>query len=255
MKTRQIKYKFFATLLDAFRNYLQSDAIYEKYWGFSDEPPHTQDEFKVEQFQNLINTINRVPFDSEAADKGTAFNEIVDCIVLHKKSEKIDVSYVTDETGKKIGLQAVYNERTFQFPIELCLEVSRYFREAIPQQYVEAILPTRFGEVLLYGYIDYVAPFCTHDLKTTSSYSVGKYRDHAQHLVYPYCLWKNGADVELFEYNVVELGKKMWQTYTETYTFVPDRDVPRLTTWVEDLIDFIEEHRDLITNKKIFNLE
>lgn len=29
---QQPEYKFYATLLDAFTNYLKSDAIYEKYW-------------------------------------------------------------------------------------------------------------------------------------------------------------------------------------------------------------------------------
>ena len=66
MQTKQPKYKFYATLLDSFTSYLRSDAIWERYWGFSENPPHTPDEFKELQFQSLIDTINRVPFDSEA---------------------------------------------------------------------------------------------------------------------------------------------------------------------------------------------
>lgn len=71
-----IKWRFYATLLDTFMNYVESDAVWEKYWGWSDAPPHTPEEFRQEQFQQLIDRINRVPFDSEAADKGTAFNEV-----------------------------------------------------------------------------------------------------------------------------------------------------------------------------------
>ena len=81
-----VKFKFYATLLDAYQNYLDSDIIWSKYWGWSENPPHTPEEFKKIQFQSLIDKINRVPFDSEAADKGTAFNEVIDCMVLHRNS-------------------------------------------------------------------------------------------------------------------------------------------------------------------------
>ena len=47
MQTKQPKFKFYATLLDAFTGYLRSDAIYERYWGFSENPPHTPEEFKA----------------------------------------------------------------------------------------------------------------------------------------------------------------------------------------------------------------
>lgn len=76
---QQPKYRFYATILDAFWNYLNSDIVYARYWGFSENPPHTEDEFHELQFQELIDRINRKPFDSEAADRGTAFNEI--CLV------------------------------------------------------------------------------------------------------------------------------------------------------------------------------
>lgn len=38
MQTKQPKFKFYATLLDAFTSYLKSDAIWERYWGFSENP-------------------------------------------------------------------------------------------------------------------------------------------------------------------------------------------------------------------------
>ena len=59
MQTKQPKFKFYATLLDAFTSYLKSDAIWERYWGFSENPPHTPEEFRQQQFQSLIDTINR----------------------------------------------------------------------------------------------------------------------------------------------------------------------------------------------------
>ena len=81
MKNQQLNYCIYATLLDAFWGYLNSDVIWDKYWGWSENPPHTSEEFHEQQFHELIDRINRKPFDSEAADRGTAFNEIIDCMI------------------------------------------------------------------------------------------------------------------------------------------------------------------------------
>lgn len=237
------KFKFYATLLDAFSNYLRSDAIYERYWGFSENPPHTPEEFKEQQFQSLIDTINRVPFDSEAADRGTCFNEIVDALIENRKPNGVEVERVDG-----VLYRASYNERTFDFPIALCLEFANYYKGALTQQRVEAILPTCFGEVLVYGVIDELMPMSIHDIKTTGNYYVGKFKDHWQHIVYPYCLMRNGGDVRLFEYNITDFKN----TYTESYTFVPERDIPILTDHCEEFIRFLNDNRDLITDKKIF---
>ena len=237
------KFKFYATLLDAFSNYLRSDAIYERYWGFSENPPHTPEEFKEQQFQSLIDTINRVPFDSEAADRGTCFNEIVDALIENRKPNGVEVERVDG-----VLYRALYNGRTFDFPIALCLEFANYYKGALTQQRVEAILPTCFEEVLVYGVIDELMPLSIHDIKTTGNYYVGKFKDHWQHIVYPYCLMRNGGDVRLFEYNITDFKN----TYTESYTFVPERDIPILTDHCEEFIRFLNDNRDLITDKKIF---
>lgn len=65
----QPNYRIYATLLDSYFNYLNSDVIYERYYGWSENPPCTEEEFRQKQFQELIDRINRKPFDSEAADK------------------------------------------------------------------------------------------------------------------------------------------------------------------------------------------
>lgn len=252
MQTKQLKFKFYATLLDAFTSYLKSDAIWERYWGFSENPPHTPEEFKEQQFQSLIDTINRVSFDSEAADKGTAFNEVIDCMIENRKSDKVQVerllSDMVDGRQNIVVLRTTYNNRQFDFPITICREFSNYYKGALTQQRVEAILPTCFGNVLLYGYIDELMPMSAHDIKTTGNYYVGKFKDHWQHIVYPYCLMQNGSDVRLFEYNITDFKS----TYTESYTFVPRRDIPVLIEHCEDLIRFLNDNKNLITDKKIF---
>lgn len=250
----KVAYKFYATLLDAFQNYVDSDVVYDKYWGWSENPPHTPEEFHELQFQELINRINRVPFDSESADKGTAFNEAVDCMIENRNSDKVKIAKV-ELNGIVIGVNALYNNREFYFDINLLREFANYYKGALTQQYVEAVIHTSKGVVLIYGYIDELLPTSVHDIKTTSQYYVGKFKSNSQHLVYPYCLIQSGNDVRTFEYNVGVIGKVGYSTYTETYVFEPERDMPILTQRVEDLIQFVEDNRDLITDKKIFGGE
>lgn len=251
--SQQPKYLFYATLLDGYQNYLSSNEIYQKYWGFAENPELTEEEFEQKQFQSLIDRINRVSFDSEAADQGTAFNEIVDCLILNCKSDKMEIS-----SDKEAGtITAIYNERTFVFPIALCREFSDYYKGAIPQVRTEAIIPTKYGDVLLYGYIDELMPTSIHDLKTTKSYTAGDFKDHWQHIVYPYCLNANGNNVTDFEYNVAAINRTKYavnyETHTEFFAYNSKTDIPRLTAHIEALIEFIECNKSLITDKKIFN--
>lgn len=272
MQQRNFRYKFYATLLDAYQDYLDSAEIYEKYWGSSDNPPCSLAEFQQKQFQGLIDRINRVPFDSEAADKGTAFNEVIDCMVMFRPSSKMSVERVykqvvrgdvsgdaeerwadVEYTDEVVGLNVYYNNRQFFFPIDLVHEVSAYYAGALCQQYMDGVLPTAFGNVLLYGYIDYIMPFSVHDLKTTSRYSVGKFKNHWQHKVYPYVLAQNGCPITDFEYNVVEWGRGN-NTFTEHYAFDKENDTEQLQRHCEDFIRFLLDNRSLIVDKKIFNL-
>lgn len=247
---QQLKYKFYATILDSFWGYLNSDVVWEKYWGWSENPPHTPEQFHELQFQELIDRINRKPFDSEAADKGTAFNELVDALIENRKPNKMNVERNAENTCYTV----VYNNRTFVFPISLCREFVDYFKGALTQIRVEAILPTAYGNVLVYGLIDELMPTTVHDIKTTGSYTVGKFKDHHQHLVYLYCLNKNGIPIKDFEYNIVEFGKNgnVVGTYTELYNYNPDAYMPKLTSICEEFICFLNENKDLITDLKIF---
>lgn len=252
-----IGFLLYPTLLDSFTGYLRSDEIWEKYWGFSDNPPFSPSEFRERQFKGLIDGINRVPFDNEAVAKGTAFNEVVDCIVENRTSDKVEVARVYQQIGYDgeppkghlVALDARIGERTFRFPIGIVREFSDYFRGASTQVRVEGVLPTCFGNVMLYGYIDELLPLSVHDIKTTGKYSVGKYKRNWQHIVYPYCLGCMGNDVRTFEYNVTDFR----ECYTETYVFDKERDTRRLRDIVEYFILFLNENKERITDKKIFN--
>ena len=249
-----VKYNFYATLLDAYQNYLDSDRLWEKFWGSSDNPKITITEYAEQSRKDLIDKINRVPFDSEAADKGTAFNEIIDCLIEHRNTDKMTVSKVYNDDKKITALSAKYNNRQFVYPIDLCKDLADYFKGAITQYFTEATINTKYGIVKLYGYLDELMPTCIHDIKTTSRYEAYKFRDHWQHIVYPFCLRQEGNDVSRFEYDFVKWGKDMtYEFYTEVYNYNEDVDKPRLISHCEGLIEFLEANKEFITDKKIFN--
>jgi hypothetical protein len=245
-----IRYNIYATLLDGFQDYLNSSEIYQEYWGFSENPSKTEEEFETEQFQGLIDRINRVPFDSEAADKGTAFNEVIDCIIEHRKSEKMELS--KDE----FSINVVYKERQFSFPLQQTQSFASQYKGAVCQLFTSGTLTTKYGDVCLYGYIDELMPLSAHDIKTTSKYKAFKFRNGWQKIVYPFCLQSQGSDVSDFFYDVVRFkdNQNNFDTFREFYAYCPKRDIKLLTDHVERLIEFVELNRCLITDLKIFNL-
>jgi len=254
----QHKYQFYASLLDAFQSYLDSAQTWNKFWGNSDDPKKTEEEYEKECFQSLIDKINRVPVkweDSEKMDAGTSFNEIVDCIISGKKSDKMEIEKIPslDDDSIITDLRAKYNDRIFIFPLPICLSFSRYFKGAISQVYCEGTLPTKYGDVLLYGYIDELMADKVHDIKTTGSYEAWKYRKNWQHRVYPYCLAQAGNTISGFEYNILEIKSGRYDIHTEFYDFNYERAQGELIAVCEQFVEFLEANRKSITDEKIFN--
>ena len=93
LKKMQI-YNFYPSILDTFSNYINCSKTYQKFWGNSESPSKSEEEYEQECFNQLIDKINRVPFESEAADKGTAYNELIDCIIEKRKSEIITIERI-----------------------------------------------------------------------------------------------------------------------------------------------------------------
>lgn len=246
--SQQIKYRFYATLLDAFQGYLDTEKNYNTFYSNPDSEKFvTYDAYEAKVLKELIDRINRVPFESEAADKGTAFNEIVDALIAGTNSEKCPFTI-----DNKVGyIFTTYKNRNFAFKKALCEEFADYYKGAMSQVLVSAVLDTKYGKVELYGYIDELMPFSVHDIKTTKYYQAFKFQNHWQHYVYPYCLSQLGSETKFFEYNITNFE----DTFTERYEYVPERDVPILRNHCEALIEFLMTYRHLITDKKIFNLE
>lgn len=274
--SRRPDFYLYPSLLDSYQDYLNSEETWLRFWGNSDTPSVTLEEFERKQFAGLIDKINRVQpawEETEKRDRGTAFNEIVDCMILGSKSDKMEVERVYEvwskgnsedgvlidnnalHTDKVIALKATYNKRMFDFPLPICREFADYFKGATPQVYCEAVLPTKHGDVLLYGFIDELMPTSIHDIKVTGSYDAWKFKDKWQRVVYPYCVNANGGRVTDFEYNILLITerkkKSSYETITEYYNYT-DADVKRLQAFVEEFIEFLQQHRELILDTKIF---
>ena len=268
---QQPKYRMYPSLLDKFEDYLREDEEVESFFNIDNETgeyKRSPEEVEEELKQSLIDAINRVPFANEAADKGTAFNALIDMAVnneTHVPTERAPYSIIGDRETNTVQVTFPATElapmRNFLFDRAWVIDQAKYFNGAVSQLYVSAILPTRYGDVELYGFIDELKRDVVYDIKTTSSYSFGKYEHGWQRHVYPYCLIASGEmqSVSAFEYTAFALKGGPSRTplisgtrYPEYYTYNHEQTVKQLTQHVERFIEFLEANRNLITDKKIF---
>lgn len=262
-----VKYRIYPSLLDKFQNFLDSDIDAESFWNIDSvtgEPKLSADEIAAQREQELIDAINRKPHGPiEAADKGTCFNEIVDCIIAGRRTEREDmeIESVTNVDGSR-HILARLNGFEFRFDRQLCVDAARYFAGSVPQVLCRAEIGTRYGKVELYGYADEVCRDKVYDIKTTSSYQFGKFERAWQKHVYPYCLVESGElqDVQEFEYTVFQLSKPSARNpvisgkmYKEAYTYDHATSSALLREILGRFIEWLEYNRVDITDRKIFN--
>lgn len=245
-------YKISPSLLNSLRDYLESDDVWEKYWGRSFDPSKTRQQFKDEKAKDLLNSINGVKTRSRAADKGTAFNNLVD--LLYNKIT-IEESGLTIEENSKFFF-VKFNGEEFTFIKEQVYEVASKYQNFKSQIYVNTILETVYGNVMLHGYIDEFKPDdpTVYDIKTTKKYEQDKFWSNFQHSLYIYCLRKEGYKVDKFIYDVYVMNEPGYIIghHTEEYNFKEniDSEIISLRFYCEQLIEFIKQNRDKITNKK-----
>ena len=236
-------------------NYNESDGTYR----------YSQEEMDAMLEQELIDKINRVPTEpSEAASKGTIFNEIVDCIIERRGThhEGWTIESRPDESGRPQRIiHATIDGFEFDFDAYWCKQVAQYFAGALPQYYIEALLPCRYGNVKLYGWIDELCKDVVKDIKTTKRYEFGNYAHYWQRHVYPYCLIESGDSkaIKGFEFTVIKWtgGTKYnpvisGEMYKEYYTYDHCESSALIRQECERFIEWLEINKDKITNKKIF---
>lgn len=269
-----LKYRFYPTLLDRFQSYLDTqveDYFYQdeqgkwhKNYNEADETLHfSQEEVDALLKQELLDAINRVPHEpSEAASKGTALNEVVDCLIHNRNSDNENVKICTAGFNGVNAIKATCDGFEFLFDIPFCKSIAEYFKGSLSQVFTSATLHTKCGEVELYGYIDELRENKVYDLKTTSRYEFGKYAKYWQRHAYPYTLIESGmcTDVTSFEFTAYALKGGTSRTplitgvqYPEVYQYDHEKSKVMLKDICERFCEFLEENRNMITSKKIFN--
>lgn len=241
----------YPSLLDSFTNLLNAEETWDKYWGQSANPSISLHDYLVQSKQAFFDGLNRVKTEPiEAADRGTCLNEIVDDIIMNKKSKRCDYEII--DNGKVRGYSASMNGFTFFYPMQIVEEYVKLYRYGIAQVLTSANIETSHGVFNLYGFIDYLNPLSVHDMKTTGSYNLFKFKNHWQHKLYMYCLRENGASCDTFYYDVTVFDKKGgFEFHREMYTW-NESYKKELEEICDMLYDFINENRSLVTNENLF---
>ena len=114
MKTLQPNYAFSPSLLDAYQRMVDTKAedyfyqdetgAWHLNWNESEETLHfSEEEVDALLKQEFIDKVNKVPMPpSEAASKGTAFNEIIDCLIKKCKPSNPDIVIKTIRSGEDL---------------------------------------------------------------------------------------------------------------------------------------------------------
>ncbi|SOD78244.1 hypothetical protein [Spirosoma fluviale] len=168
--------------------------------------------------QELIDSINRVPTPTTAAqERGVSFEEAV---VKGTNEDRFDP------------------------------EIIKKVRKLLPRPIVDTQVYCQWeiDDVLFYGYVDLIGKFKAVDLKTTASYQAGRFTHNHQNL-YLHALKRKG--IKLMEYVIAEFqpdGRS--EVYVESYSLT--HPIDKQLEEISLLKAFLEEHRPLITDKKIF---
>lgn len=240
---KSLSYAFSPSLLDAFQRmidtraedffYQDENGEWHQNWDESEETLHfSEEEVDALLKQEFIDKVNKVPFPpSEAASKGTAFNEILDCLIKKCKPSNPDIIIKTVRSGKdlsearqkkicleagnngvnvvpeemkpddsnamfvSIGVPFIYAAADgfeFFFDKNFCIGAAEYFKGSIAQYYTRGYLETAMGVVELHGYIDYLRQDKVYDCKTTRRYTFGDFQKKWQRYVYPFTLIESG---------------------------------------------------------------
>jgi hypothetical protein len=206
-----IKYRFSPSLLNQFSLFLTEE-------GFERDGEN----IPFVTFEKLIDSINRVPFQTtEAQQKGIDFEN--DVILLSR--------------GDQMPLLGRTPEH-YSCLIEIVSRLPDYFVTQKP-------VSKQHKDILFYGFCDVVGGGRVIDIKTSSqAYSFGKFLNSHQNL-YLWALESQGYTT--MEYLFTNFKNVYPEVYGLDYNFNP------LLEEMEFFTEFVEQHKSIITNPKIFN--
>lgn len=164
--------------------------------------------------QELLDRINRVPIpQTEAQLRGVSFEDAV---------------------LKGIGED--------QFDTNILAEV----RQRLPKPIVQTQVYCQYqiNDVLIYGFVDVLGRKEALDLKTTSHYEANRFQQDHQNFYLP-ALYARG--VKQMRYLITDFA----QVYEEVYE--TNLDFEGQLEEVYSFKSFLSEHRDLITDAKVFS--
>lgn len=209
----QPNFHFYATLLDSFAWYKRNQ--------------------KADAKEEFLGHINRVPTPkTDAMKRGIEFENAV--------------NMWAQRGALPPGPVTVHD---LEVSPELIGRFTKGFEKALRQIFVEVNLPTKYGPVRVYGFIDELLADAAYDTKTTGDYDLGKYRNNWQHPSYLEALKSEGAGVNRFVYRITD-----FEDYFEEEYQYRKEDTERLISECEHLVEFLEANRPAITDRKVFGM-
>lgn len=177
-----------------------------------------------DKFQEVIDKINRIKYEMpEFVLKGSALE---DCVNLRL-------------TG-----QRVYSKDGFDFNPDLIDKLASKLQNNTGQQvWIENTVDFKYGKLRVGGFVDYMYNDKHVDLKTTTRYKLGKYKDSQQSK----CYGLIQPDKKEFIY----LATDFENYYIEPYKNKKENHEEFIFN-CEELFIFVQENEHLITDLKIY---
>jgi uncharacterized protein Usg len=119
-------------------------------------------------------------------------------------------------------------------------------RLLLPQKYkTQFYSEARYKNCLIYGYVDLVGGDRAVDLKSTRKYEPYRFALNHQNF---YLLGLEKYGIKTLDYVITDFEEVYQETYLlDSYDFKP------LYQQVDNFVDFLEQHKKLIRDKKIFD--
>lgn len=254
--------KVWVTLLNSFTRFLSTDQLYNEHVEYKGEEAMESGAFAAQQFGDFIDSINRVPKVIPPAIEGSAYGEVmVSWANGEINPQPLQEFYKNGNPKGEPSFKCHYmnqdrqgnliSEHDYTWNWAVAAEIVEHFKGGVHEHFTSGLIQTKYGLIELYGYVDIIRMNMVSDLKKTGKYDAFKFIKEWQYRAYLELLRMEGLDVDTFRYLVCAGDRHV---YHEDYTYTPEfRD--QLVAHCEALYEFVENNRELVTNKKLLCIE